>query len=79
MSDRLTDLLDELTRLVRLWEQRAEADNAPRCGSPTWVEQKAWARARSNDALELARLVAEYRAPSAEESSAAKHKAWKGW
>jgi hypothetical protein len=54
-------LLDGLTRLVRLWEQRAEADNAARCGSPTWVEQKAWARARSNDAMELKRLIAEFR------------------
>jgi hypothetical protein len=57
----MTKLLDELALLVRMWEQRAEADNAPRYGSPIWAEQKAWARARSNDAMELTRLIAKYR------------------
>jgi hypothetical protein len=92
MADhRLNNLLDDLTELVLVWERRALADSLPKCdpGSTLYVEQKAWSRARSNDALELARLVGEYRKPSAEESSCqgildsststAKHKAWKGW
>jgi hypothetical protein len=90
MSDRLTDLLDELTALYSTWGARALADSLPKCdpSSTTYIEQRAWARARSNDALELARLVGEYRKPVAENpnypeipdsSTAAKHKAWKGW
>jgi len=91
MADRLNHLLDELTALVTTWERRALADSLPKCDpdSTLYVEQKAWARARSNDAMELVRLIAEYRKPSAENlscqgildnsTSAAKHKAWKGW
>jgi hypothetical protein len=90
MADyRLSNLLDDLTELVLVWERRALADSLPKCDpdSTLYVEQKAWARARQNDALELARLVGEYRKMAAEnpnhpeipDSSAEKHKAWKGW
>jgi hypothetical protein len=90
MSDRLNHLLDELIALVLTWERRALADSLPKCdpNSTLYVEQKAWSRARQNDALELARLVGEYRKMAAENpnypeipdsSTAAKHKAWKGW
>ena len=77
MSDRLNHLLDELTALVLNWERRALADSLPKCApsSTLYVEQKAWSRARQNDAMELARVVEAFRKPSAEE----KHKAWKGW
>jgi hypothetical protein len=77
MSDRLNHLLDELTALVLTWERRALADSLPKCDpdSTLYVEQKAWSRARQNDAMELTRLIAEFRRPAAEE----KHKAWKGW
>jgi len=56
-------LLDALTALVRRWEDRVEADRNPQGDprSPVYVEQRAWARARSNDALELTCLIAEYR------------------
>jgi hypothetical protein len=59
-----TRLLDALTALVRRWEERCEADRNPQGDprSPVYVEQRAWARARSNDALELTCLIAEYRA-----------------
>ena len=89
MSDRLNHLLDELTALILTWERRALADHLPKCDpdSTLYVEQKAWARARQNDAMELARLGAEYRAPGAghlnypeipDSSAEAKHRAWKG-
>jgi hypothetical protein len=89
MSDRLNALLDELTALTMTWERRALADSLPKCSpsSTLYIEQKAWARARQNDALELARLVAEFRQSSAKslnypefpDSSTKAHKAWKGW
>ena len=91
MADRLNALLDDLADLISVWEGRALADSLPKCDpeSTLYLEQKAWARARQNDAMELARVVAEFRKPSAENpscqgildssTSAAKHKAWKGW
>jgi len=59
----MTPLLDALSALVRRWEERCEADRNPQGDprSPVYVEQRAWARARSNDALELTCLIAEYR------------------
>jgi hypothetical protein len=62
-SDDITRLLDALTALVRRWEERCEADRTPQGDprSPVHAEQRAWARARSNDAMELTRLIAEYR------------------
>jgi hypothetical protein len=73
---RLNALLDELTALVLTWERRANDDRLPKCppDSPLYGEQRAWSRARRNDAAELARVIETFRASSAE----AKPAAWKG-